>query len=224
MRHQLAELQIELSELRSRLAESEEDKKRLQFENEYLRKDKARTDAATRELQDQLNSTRLQLEDQAEKAGEWYGKAKEAEKVAEERRLDIERLQQRQSPLSSPPIAQGELLDTTKESKALHSEPLGAESNPQERTALGSSPVAKSEPPPGGPAVEAAVEIQRTVEETPHLTREQLGKRFGLSRETIRKWEQTGELGDRGWEPVPGTRSNPKNPRLYRRIRTSATK
>ncbi len=125
---------------------------------------------------------------------------------------------QAEQPLSSLPIAQGELLETTPESQAKHREPLVAESNPQERTALGSSPVGKSEPPAGGPAVEAAVEIQRTVEETPHLTREQLGKRFGKTREAVRQWEQTGKLTQMGWEPVPGTGRSPKNPRLYRPV------
>lgn len=65
------DMQIGWERDRQRLTESEEDKKRLQFENEYLRKDKARTDAATRELQDQLNSTRHLLEDQATKAEQW---------------------------------------------------------------------------------------------------------------------------------------------------------
>ncbi len=109
---------------------------------------------------------------------------------------------QAEQPLSSPPIPKSELLNLTPESQAKHREPPVGESNPQERTALGSSPVPESEP----------------------LTRKQLGKLFKKSHETIRKWEETGELADRGWEPVPGTGSNPKNPRLYRPRSTSATK
>ncbi len=107
---------------------------------------------------------------------------------AEQRWLEIERLQQRQSPVSSPPIAQGELLNNTPESQ------VG---------------VGESEP---------AVVVAIATQESPHLTREQLGKRFKKSHETIRKWELTGKITPLGWEPVPGTGTNPKNPRLYRHI------
>lgn len=109
---------------------------------------------------------------------------------------------QAEQPLSSPPIPQSELLNNTPESQALQLMPPVGESNPQERTALGSSPVKESEP----------------------LNRKQLGKLLKRSHETIRKWEETGELADRGWSRVPGTGSNPKNPRLYRLMSTSATK
>lgn len=58
----------------------------------------------------------------------------------------------------------------------------------------------------------------------PQLTREQLGKILGVSRETIRIWEKSGKLAQLEWSRVPGTGSNPKNPRLYRLMSTSATK
>lgn len=109
---------------------------------------------------------------------------------------------QAEQPLSSLPIAQGELLETTKESQDEHREPPVGESNPQERTALGSSPVTESEP----------------------LNRKQLGKLFKKSHETIRQWEETGKLALAGWEPVPGTGGSPRSPRLYRTRSTSATK
>ena len=54
------------------------------------------------------------------------------------------------------------------------------------------------------------------VEEAEHLTRDQLGKKFGKTREAVRQWEETGKLAEKGWELVPGTGTNPKNPRLYR--------
>ncbi len=186
------DMQIGWERDRQRLTESEEDKKRLQFENGCLLADQTRANAAIKQLQDQLNSTRSQLEDQATKACEWYDKAKETENLAEQRWLEIERLQQRQSPLSSPSIPQSELLDNTPESQVGESEPV--------------------------------VVVAIATEESPHLTREQLGKRFGKTREAVRQWEQTGKLTQMGWEPVPGTGSNPKNPRLYRTRSTSATK
>ena len=52
----------------------------------------------------------------------------------------------------------------------------------------------------------------------PHLNRQQLGKYFGKSHETIRQWEADGKLAEKGWEVVPGTGSSPKKPRLYRPV------
>lgn len=51
-----------------------------------------------------------------------------------------------------------------------------------------------------------------------HLTRKELGELLGVSHESIRVWEQRGDLKKRGWELVEGTGSSPKNPRLYREI------
>ena len=51
-----------------------------------------------------------------------------------------------------------------------------------------------------------------------HLNRQQLGKYFGKSHETIRQWEADGKLAEKGWEVVPGTGSSPKKPRLYRLV------
>ena len=206
MSRSLSDAQALVSELRSRLAESEEDKKRKQFENERLLADQTRANVVIRELREQRSASeqrqqelitemdgvrqrrdelRLMLDDQATKAEQWYSKAKDLEQ-------QIEQLQQRQSPLSSPPIAQGE--------------PLVADNEPQDRTGAGRPPVVESEP---------AVEEVIAPEETPHLTREQLGKQFKVSRETIRKWELSGSLKKRGWVQVLGTGTSPTNPRLY---------
>ncbi len=125
----------EVSELRSRLAASEqcqqdlmfergeakEDCKRFRFENEQILADRDRLEAAITEQRKQLASVRSQLEDQATHSERWYGEAKTAQG-------EIERLQQRQSPLRSLPIAQGELPDNTPESQANQSKPLVAES------------------------------------------------------------------------------------------------
>ena len=51
-----------------------------------------------------------------------------------------------------------------------------------------------------------------------HLNRQQLGKYFGKSHETIRQWEVDSKLDEKGWEVVPGTGSSPKKPRLYRPV------
>ena len=202
---------------RQRLTESEEDKKRLQFENECLLADQTRADAATRELQDQLNSTRDLLEDQADKAGEWYGKAKEAENLAEQRWLLIERLQQRQLLLSSPSVSEGKLSDTTPDSQADPSKPLVADSEPLENMALAVNPL-EDIPAPAAASSEPVGESQQ-------LTRKQLGELFGgISHETIRQWDKAGKLASLGWSRVPGTGSSPKNPRLYRTSSPSATK
>ena len=40
----------------------------------------------------------------------------------------------------------------------------------------------------------------------------------GKTHETVRQWEKTGKLSEKGWEPVPDTGSSPANPRLYRPI------
>ncbi len=125
----LSDAWAEVSELRSRLAEAEEDCKRFTVENQHLLADKARTDAAISE----------QREDQDTKAEQWYSSAKELEQ-------QIERLQQRQSPLSSPPVAQNELLNNTPESQADQSEPLVAEVDIQESSPLVCLPLADSEP------------------------------------------------------------------------------
>ena len=82
----------------------------------------------------------------------------------------------------------------------------------------------------GEPLEEEAVEVeepfglaQGTPEEiaapkSQHLNRQQLGKYFGKSHETIRQWEADGKLAEKGWEVVPGTGSSPKKPRLYRPV------
>lgn len=51
-------------------------------------------------------------------------------------------------------------------------------------------------------------------------TRKQLGKRLGVTRETIRKLEELGKLAEKGYEPIPGTGidTSPVNPRRYRPI------
>lgn len=53
-------------------------------------------------------------------------------------------------------------------------------------------------------------------EEPQQFTREELGKILGCSRETIRKWQTSGELERQGWVVVPETGSSPKNPFRYR--------
>ena len=89
---------------------------------------------------------------------------------------------------------------------------------------VASEPLAKEavevkEPAAGEPEEAAVEEVARAVKGTQHLTRNQLGKLLGgKSRETIRKWEESGKLAAYGWEPIPDTGSSPKNPRLYRPI------
>ena len=93
------------------------------------------------------------------------------------------------------------------------------------RMSTQSSPVNDNEPQvltAGEPLIEDGSEEEAAVEEaiapvveSLQLTRDHLGKQFNVSRETIRKWEETGKLADKGWEVVPGTGTNPKNPRLY---------
>ena len=79
--------------------------------------------------------------------------------------------------------------------------------------AVGSAPLAKSEPP-----VDEAVEEAIAAPKSQYLNRQQLGKYFGKSHETIRQWEADGKLAEKGWEVVPRSGSSPKNPRLYRPI------
>ena len=117
-------------------------------------------------------------------------------RIAVERLVEIERLS-----TQSLPVDHYKLLEPTPESQVNESEPLE----------VSSPPVAASEP---------AIEVAIALEEAPHLTREQLGKQFEVSRESIRKWEADGKLAEKGWELVPGTGTNPKNPRLYRLIGT----
>lgn len=116
--------------------------------------------------------------------------------------------------VSNLPVGISEPLETTPESQVSESEPLVAEREPQDRSRAGRPPVVENEP-----AVEAAI----ATEESPHLNRRELGKLFKKSHEAIRQWELTGKLTQMGWEPVPGTGGSPKNPRLYRRDRTSTT-
>lgn len=42
-------------------------------------------------------------------------------------------------------------------------------------------------------------------QETEQLTRKQLGKILGVSHETIRAWEKSGKLKEKGWVVVPKT-------------------
>lgn len=61
-------------------------------------------------------------------------------------------------------------------------------------------------------------ESASTLPEAPQqFTREQLGKILGVSRETIRIWQRSGELERRGWAVVPKTGSTPKNPIKYQK-------
>lgn len=59
--------------------------------------------------------------------------------------------------------------------------------------AVGSLPVAASEP---------SVEEVIAATKPQHLNRQQLGKYFGKSHETIRQWEESGRLAEKGWEVV----------------------
>ena len=101
--------------------------------------------------------------------------------------------------IGSSLVAQGEPVDNTSSDASNllveQSEPLVDGGEPQQIDALGSLLVDKSEP----------------------LTREALGKILGVSRETIRKWQMSGELERQGWVVVPGTGSTPKNPIKYRK-------
>ena len=112
-----------------------------------------------------------------------------------------------------------ELLEPTPEMPVKASEPLVVDNKPQALTA-GSPPVAASDPPEeesvAVAASEPAIEEAIAVPKSQHLNRQQLGKYFGKSHETIRQWEADGKLAEKGWEVVPGTGSSPKNPRLYR--------
>lgn len=109
-------------------------------------------------------------------------------------------------------VDHSELIEVSSSLPAEASEPQVDNSEPEVVTAS-SPPVATSEP---------AVGEAFAAEETPHLTRKQLGERLKTSHETIRKWEKSGKLAALGWEPVPGTGTgsgmerNPNNPRLYR--------
>lgn len=47
-----------------------------------------------------------------------------------------------------------------------------------------------------------------------HLNRLQLAHCLGVSHTTIKRWEESGELEDKGWETIPGT----IRPQLYREI------
>ncbi len=60
--------------------------------------------------------------------------------------IPLPEVHQVEQPLSSPPVAQGELLDNTPESQAKHREPPVAESEPQESTPLSCPPMVDNEP------------------------------------------------------------------------------
>lgn len=122
---------------------------------------------------------------------------------------------------SSLPIANSELLEPMPEMPVNYDEPLVEEPAEVEAAiAVDSSPVATSELLVDEPATSEPLEEEAIAPaESPHLTRNQLGQMLGgKTRETIRKWEESGKLSEKGWEPVPGTGSSPANPRLYRPI------
>lgn len=66
-------------------------------------------------------------------------------------------------------------------------------------------------PPKGAIAISSSDPVD-------YLTRKELGKLLGTSHESIRVWEQSGKLKERGWKPVPNTGGSPSNPIRYRRI------
>lgn len=155
-----------MSELRSRLATSE------QYQD--------RADSVIRELQKQLASVRTRLGEQVIKA--------------EQRWLEIERLQQRQSP-------QGELLNTTPESQTDQSEPLVAAApvGGEDVDIADDRNTLKDIPAPATPSsepVEAAPGQGRNFEP---LTATELAERLGVAQSNISRNKDKGNEHFRAW-------------------------
>lgn len=188
----------DLHELRSRLAASEQCQQDLMAERGELRQHR-----------DELRSM---LDDQATKVEQWYSRASELEQ-------QIEQLQQRQSPLSSPSVAQGEIPDNTPESQAKRREPLVAESNLQESIAIAAHPL-EDIPAPAAPSneiVEGAAPGQRQL--TP-LTSTELAKRLHVHQSNIsrnkddgnehfRRWSSERDPDNIAWEYREGRKRDP---------------
>jgi len=156
---------------------------------------------------------RSQLGDQATKADQWYSRAKELEQ-------QIEQLQQRQSHLSSPSVLQGELLDTTPESLALHREPLVAESEQLENIAIAVNPL-EDVPAPAAPSNKPAKEAAPSLGSLAPLTLTELAKRLNFHHATVsrakdkgdesfKKWSSENDPDHIAWEYRPGKKRTPQ--------------